>query len=148
MYVPVWMNVMWVMVISLVSRIIMTTCWIFLAWYPPQKVVKLPTITVCLTPYWAFYLVGAHSWDAMLVAATIFASLVVWFSTTIIEVRIGAGANIPCIGLWGIVFCFWYVDIQAMAMSGVLAIEVWSRNVDSNASAWHTFFSRDLSILA
>ena len=41
-----------------------------------------------------------------------------------------------------------YVDIQAMAISGALAIEFWSCNANSNASAWQTFFSRDLSVLA
>ena len=45
-------------------------------------------------------------------------------------------------------FCLRYVDIQAMAMSEVLAIEFWSHNVDSNASVWLTFHSRDLRVLA
>ena len=36
----------------------------------------------------------------MLVAATTYTSLVVWFSITIVVVEIGVGTDIPLVGLW------------------------------------------------
>ena len=56
----------------------------------------------------------------MMVAVATYTSMKARFSTAITVVRVGTGANIPCIGLWDIVF---YVDIQAMAVSEVLTIE-------------------------
>ena len=45
---------------------------------------------------------GSSPWDAMLVAATTYASLVAWISIAIVIVGIGASTNIPFAGLCGI----------------------------------------------
>ena len=73
-------------------------------------------MALSFTPCWVFYLVGAYSWDTMLMTATTYASMTASFGTTIAEVKAGAGVNIPCIGLRVLFFCLQYVDIQAMAL--------------------------------
>ena len=71
----------------------------------------------------------------MQVAATTPIDLVVHFSLII---GIGVGTGVCFVGLWHPLLPAG-VDSQAEVVSEAPANEVWSRNADSNASAWQTF---------
>ena len=64
----------------------------------------------------------------MLVVAETYANLTDRFGTAIDIVRAGDGANIPYIDSEVLFFCRQCVDIRAVIMSEVLAMEFWSRN--------------------